>query len=176
MFKKIIVGILVVGLVGVLALGALNRTASMTGSAEVGGQGRGRSGDALTAYTADGNGQGRGGYGQGRGNEIGGQAGVGLAPATEWVTLQGVVAYVDQNALVTTTGEGGQVTVENRPWQFAQEQGFLAQVGDQVTLTGFYEGSDLEVRQITDSTNGKTVLLRDESGRPGWAGRGRRGG
>jgi hypothetical protein len=176
MFKKIIVGVLVVGLVGILALGALNRMASVTGSAEARGQGRGKSGDALTTYTTNGNGQGGGGYGQGRGNGTGDQAGTGLAPVTEWVSLQGVVVSADQNALVVKTDDGGQVTVENRPWLFAQEQGFSVQVGDQVALTGFYEGSDLEVGQITDSTNGKIVLLRDESGRPGWAGRGQRGG
>jgi hypothetical protein len=80
------------------------------------------------------------------------------------------------DGLADETSDGGQVTVENRPWLFAQEQGFSAQVGDQVTLTGFYEGDEFEVGQITDSTNGKAVRLRDESGRPGWAGRGRRGG
>ena len=176
MFKKILAGTLVIGLIGILAAGALNRTASVAGSAEAHGLGRGRSGDAVTAYTADRDAQGGGGYGQGRGNGSGDQTGTDQAQVTEWVTLQGTVVSADQNALVVKTGDGGQVAVENRPWLFAQEQGFSAQVGDQVTLTGFYEDSDWEVGQITDSTNGKTVLLRDESGRPGWAGRGRRGG
>jgi hypothetical protein len=94
--------------------------------------------------------------------------------------------------LVVQTISGEQVTMENRPWWFVQEQGFSAQVGDQVTLVGFYKGDDpstprqarddagsghrLEVGQIDDATNGQTVLMRDENGRPLWAGRGRRGG
>jgi hypothetical protein len=41
-------------------------------------------------------------------------------------------------------------------------------------LVGFYEGDDFEVGQIDNATNGQTVLVRDENGRPLWAGRGRR--
>jgi len=83
---------------------------------------------------------------------------------------------VDADTLVVQTAGGEQVTMENRPWWFAQEQGFSAQVGDQVTLVGFYEGDDFEVGRIDDATNGQKVLVRDENGRPLWAGRGRRGG
>jgi hypothetical protein len=83
---------------------------------------------------------------------------------------------VDADVLVVETVSGEQVTMENRPWWFAQEQGFSAQVGDQVTLIGFYEGDRFEVGQIDDITRGQTVLVRDENGRPLWAGRGRRGG
>jgi hypothetical protein len=83
---------------------------------------------------------------------------------------------VDADMLVVQTSSGEQVTMENRPWWFAQEQGFSAQVGDQVALVGFYENGDFEAGQISDSTNGQTVLVRDESGRPLWAGRGGRGG
>ena len=50
----------------------------------------------------------------------------------------------------------------------------MAQAGDSVSLTGFYEDGDFEVGQIDDQTTGQTVSLRDESGRPLWAGRGRR--
>jgi len=74
---------------------------------------------------------------------------------------------VDQNALVVETGAGEHVVIENRPWLFAQEQSFSAQVGDEVALTGLYEGDQVQVGQITDSTNGKIVLLRDEGGRRG---------
>lgn len=172
MFKKILVATLVLGLIGILAAGALNRTASVSGGSEGRGGGQGRNNNAVTTYATGRNGQGQGGYGQGRGNAIGDQTGAGQAQVTEWLTLQGTVAHVDQNTLVVTSCDGGQVSVENRPWLFAQEQGFSAQVGDQVTLTGFYDGDELEIGQIANSTNGKTVLLRDESGRPGWAGRG----
>ena len=174
MFKKIIVGTVLVGLIGILVAGAINRTNAASGSTEGRGQVRGN-GNTATAYAA-GRGQGGNGWGQGSESATGDQLGTGQAQVTEWVTLQGTIVSVDQNALVAETGAGEQVVIENRPWLFAQEQGFSAQAGDEVTLTGFYEGDAFEVGQITDTTNGKTVSLRDQDGRPGWAGRGRRGG
>ena len=194
MLKKIIIGILFTGLIGILVAGAVIRTMDKTGRvAEAYSQGYGRGNSQAGAYAAGGSGQGRGGYAQG-GNR-GGYSGQGRedAPAInstgqanveEWLTLQGTVMSVNADTLVVQTSSGEQATMENRPWWFAQEQGFLAQVGDQVTLIGFYEGDDLstgsehrlEVGQINDATNGQTVLVRDEDGRPLWAGRGRRGG
>ena len=94
----------------------------------------------------------------------------------KWLTLQGTVVSVDADTLLMQTASGEQVTMENRPWWFAQEQRFSTQVGNQVTLVGFYEKGDFEVGQISDTTNGQTILVRDENGRPLWAGRGRRGG
>jgi hypothetical protein len=191
MFKKILVGTVLVGLIGILVTGAINRTNATSGSAEGRGQGRGNgntamtytagrgqggsNGNTATTYTA-GRGQGGSSWGQRSESATGDQLGVGQAQVTEWLTLEGTVVSVDENALVVETSAGEQVVIENRPWLFAQEQGFLAQAGDEVTLTGFYEGDAFEVGQISDTTNGKTVSLRDQDGRPGWAGRGRRGG
>jgi len=203
MLKKIVLGTLLVGLIGILVAGAVSRTMDKTERvAEASGRGYGRNGAEAGMYAAGGStrlttggstglttgglGQGRGGYAQdsnrggygGRGREDapGDQTGTGQANVEEWLTLQGIVVSVDADALVVQTVNGEQVTMENRPWWFAQEQGFSAQVGDQVTLIGFYEGDDLEVGQIDDITKGQTVLVRDENGRPLWAGRGRRGG
>ena len=64
MFKKIIVGTLILGLVGILVIGALNRTDSKTGNTEV----RGRSNEAITHTTSGGQGQGRSGQGRGQRN------------------------------------------------------------------------------------------------------------
>jgi hypothetical protein len=101
-------------------------------------------------------------------------ASAGQAEVGEWLQFQGIVTRTNPDALVVETAAGEELIVEGRPWRFAQEQGFLAQVGDQVTLTGFYEGSDLEVGRIENVSNGQTVLIRDENGRPLWAGFGRR--
>ena len=171
MFKKIIVGTLILGLVGILVIGAINRTNAKTGNAEARGQGRGRD-NQVTTDTTNG-GQGQGGYpqdtlngrGQGRGNTS-------QAQVVEGLTLQGTVVSVDNTPLLVRTSSGEQVTVENRPWQYALGANFSAQVGDQVTLTGFYQSGVFEVSQINDLTNGKSVVLRDAIGRPGWSGRG----
>lgn len=119
---------------------------------------------------------GAGSNNQGRAAETpGDQSGTGQAQVDAWLQLQGSVVSVDGDALTVRTADGEQIVVENRPWWFAQEQGFSVQVGDQVTLTGFYEGGDFEVGRIDNITLGQTVLIRDENGRPMWAGRGRRG-
>jgi len=154
MLKKIVLGTLFIGLIGVLVAGAVIRTMDRTE----------RVAEAQ-------------GYGYRRSRSNG-------ANVKEWLTVQGTVISVDANTLVVQTDSGEHVTVENRAWWFAQEQGFSAQVGDQVTLVGFYEGNDpstisgqcLEVGRIDDLTNGQTVLVRDENGRPLWAECGRRGG
>jgi hypothetical protein len=197
MLKKIVLGTLFVGLIGVLVAGAavrtLDRTERVVEAQGYGhgndhdqvddcvegesGQGHGYGNGEVSEYGAGGSGQGRGGYGgQGREDAPGDQTGTGQANVEGWLTVQGTVVSVDANALVVQTSSGEQVTVENRVWWFAQEQGFSTQVGDQVTLTGFHEGGEFEVGQIEDATNGQTVLIRDENGRPLWAGRGRRGG
>jgi hypothetical protein len=165
MFKKIIVGALILGLVGILVVGAINRTNAKTGNTEAHGQGRGRNNEAI-AYTTRG-GQGQGGYsqdtlrgrGQGRGDAD--QLGVGQAQVVEGLALQGTVVSVDNTALLVQTSSGEQVTVENRPWQYALGANFSAQIGDQVTLTGFYQSGVFEVSQINNLTNGKSVVLRD---------------
>jgi hypothetical protein len=116
------------------------------------------------------------GYGGEVDNSVPGDGnGTGQAQVDEWVTLQGSVVSVDADALVVQAG-GEQIAVENRPWWFAQEQGFSAQVGDQVELVGFYENGDFEVGQLSNVTSGQVVDIREENGRPQWAGRGRRDG
>lgn len=170
MFKKILVGMLVVGLIGVLVVGAINRTNARTATDEARGQGWGRS-NATTESTTGG--RGRGG-GWGRANATGDP--LAAAQMNESVTLQGTVVSVDENAMIVQTDAGEQVVVENRPWLYAQESQFTAQIGDRVRLSGFYEDDTFEAAQIENLTSGQTVALRDSYGRPGWAGRGRRGG
>ncbi len=174
MFKKILVGTFVVGLIGILVVGALNRTNAQAGD-QVRGQGWGN-GNTVTEHTATGGGQGRGqgGPGWGQQDAAGAQLEAGQALAQE--TVRGTVVSVDQNVLVVKTAAGAQVTVENRPWLFALESAFTAQVGDQVTLSGYDQNGVFEVARIDNASNGKSVVLRDESGRPGWSGRGRRAG
>lgn len=184
MLKKILAGTSLVGLIGILVFGAINRTMAKTEVTQAHGQGRGQStGEAERLVDQEWGGYGRGGTGrnpqwdsdQGRESAPGDQTGTGQAQVEAWLQLQGTVVSVDADALVVETPRGEQVVVQNRPWWFAQEQGFSAQVGDQVTLTGFYEGDEFEVGHIEDATNSQTISIRDASGRPLWAGRGRRG-
>ena len=122
-------------------------------------------------------GQGQGGYvGEGRVDAPGGGTGEGLAEVSEWLSVSGQVTAVDASVLTVQAADGQTLIVEGRPWSFAQEAGFWAEVGDSVTLVGFDENGEFEVGQLTNLTHDVTVQIREDSGRPLWAGRGRRGG
>ncbi|GAB4443667.1 MAG: hypothetical protein Kow00120_13140 [Anaerolineae bacterium] len=191
MFKKALLGVTVVGLSGVLVVGAVNRTAAKA-SQTAAGDDQGRHGQRVDSVegTALTNVE-RGGYwggqdqsagrgqdaGQGGAASIAGNGGgTGQAEVEAWLTLQGAVASVDADALTVALDDGGAMIVEGRAWSFAQAQGFWAQAGDAVALTGFYDGDKFEAGQISNLTSGQSLPLRDDAGRPLWAGRGRRGG
>jgi hypothetical protein len=123
-------------------------------------------------------GQGQGGFGQGgqggTGRE-GAQAdgtGRGQAQVDGWITVQGTVTSVDGVSLSVLTDDGQEIVIEGRAWRFAQELGFNVQSGKAVTLLGFYEDDRFEVGQLGSGTGSQMLPIRDESGRPMWAGRG----
>jgi hypothetical protein len=118
---------------------------------------------------------GRGGFGgQGQAEAPGDGTATGQAQVDELLTLEGTVMSIDADALVVQMTSGEQVVVENRPWWFAQDKGFTALPGDAITLVGFYEGDEFEVGQLENGRSGQVVAIREVSGRPLWAGGGRR--
>ena len=80
---------------------------------------------------------------------------------------------VDENTLAVEAANGEVILMENRAWWFVLDQGFVTEPGDQLRLIGFYEDGDFEVGRIDNLSSGATVLVRDENGRPLWAGGGR---
>jgi len=180
MIKKFVLGALLLGLCGVLVVGAINRTtAKATRSEQVYGQGDSR---RRTETTSDAGKQLRGSLESGGNTRRSTAQDSDCNPISEhvfvpeWEVLQGAVASVDEDALTVKLPSGEQIVVVGRAWSFAQEQGFGPQVGDQVTLAGFFKGEEFEVGRIENLTAGQIVALRDPDGRPEWAGRGRRGG
>lgn len=195
MTKKIIVAVLLVGLIAVLVWGGINRTLAKTESRSeyasgaeehiALGEGSTFSGGGELANNANRNGQGIGaGAGQGGGDgqaareftdqpgyaESGGNP---QAEAAEWITLQGVVESVSEDAVVIVVSTGEVITLDGRAWSFAQEAGFSMQAGEEVSLTGFYEDGEFEIGFVEDQTSGQSIQLREQSGRPAWAGKGR---
>ncbi len=148
MLKKVLLVTLLLIVVAVLAIGAINRTNDKVFDTRGGGRGQG----------------------------LGNQAYVAQSGTVAWSTVEGAVVSVDEIALTVQTTTGDQVWVENRPWLFALEQKFSANVGDQIRIKGFADNGYFTAAQIQNLTNGKTAQLRDETGRPGWSGRGRGGG
>ncbi|MCX6028112.1 MAG: hypothetical protein NT169_02270 [Chloroflexi bacterium] len=152
-----------------------------------GGYGRGQqsstaSSAGQSSVTPDGQAAGqRGGYGRGQQSSAAPDAGQSVAPSvgqtgvSEWTEVSGVVARADEVGLVVQTADGATLEIVNRPWTFALAQKFKAEAGDQVTLTGFYQNGAFEATQISNATTGQNVSIRDQAGRPLWAGGGRRG-
>ncbi len=175
MFKKVIPGMLLLGLIAVLAVGAINRTASKTAQTPNQNQ---RDSHPEAAGEIE-----RSGWGQGNQGRDPAQNRSGQGPSASnretgaaiggWVTLQGLVVSANEDALTVETLAGAAV-VEGHAWSFAQEQGFAVQTHDPVILTGFYDNNAFQVSAIENLRTDRRVMLHDESGRPAWSGRGRR--
>jgi hypothetical protein len=67
------------------------------------------------------------------------------------------------------------MTVHLGPEWYWESEGIALREGDQVEVVGFYEGDVFEATRIDNLTTGLGATLRDETGRPLWAGRGRGG-
>jgi hypothetical protein len=146
-----------------------------------GGKGYGAE-KAVGQDTGRGNGQGNSairGNGQGAGrdgdnSERARGSGEGYAD-TEWLAVSGeVIALVDGELTVETAD--GELVAHLGPEWYWDAEGIALDTGDAVELSGFFEGDDFEVAGVENTTTGESVILRDESGHPMWAGGGRRGG
>ena len=108
----------------------------------------------------------------------GGQGGAGqvqVAPE-DWETLAATVVAVNRNGLTieTATGEVLALTFGNA--RFWQEQAVQFTAGDAVEVKGFWQDGQFQTGQVTNTTTGERLLLRDPNGRPLWGGPGRQGG
>ncbi len=97
------------------------------------------------------------------------------AVVAELVTLSGTVESVsDAGVIVAVAGELP-IEIAGRALSYAIEQGFVFHPGDNLSLTGFYEDQDFEVQALENFTTSQSLALREQNGRPLWAG-GRGGG
>jgi hypothetical protein len=188
MIGKMIVGIVIAVLTGGLVIGAMNRTSSReadssrfsageqrSGSEEELNSGRlggGRNGsqaeDGLTNTP---------GYQEAQGGDRGlsgiDSTGKGVAVGEEgWIQFSGTVTGINPELLQVRLEDGKLLEMSRRAWWFAQDQGFSASIGDQLNLTGFIEGDEFETAELENLTTGFSVAIRDENGKPLWAGKG----
>lgn len=136
-----------------------------------GGQGRGQQ-TTPQGGEQTGRSSGQAGQGGGQGARQGG-SGAADAPLAEEVvaeTLEGTV--VETIELVIDTGEQT-VQIGLGPSFYREEQGFVLEIGEQVQVSGFYEDGEFKAQQVTKLATGESITLRDNYGRPMWAGRGR---
>jgi hypothetical protein len=183
MFRKVALGTLLVGLIGVLVAGAIIHMVNKTENvAEARGLGQGRGSGEQAGYEvqqtgwnpgADTQRSGRGGYVQGSGVIERQYPNSDSAPEAsilyEGVVTRAPAAGVD---LVVRTGDGEEVVVGTGPG-YMETQGFALQAGETVQVSGYWEDDELKASQITRLADGQTIALRDESGHPAWAGSGK---
>ena len=154
MLKQIVIGVLVASVIAIVGVGLVLRFVVPA--------------PVATNVSAT-NSQFRGGGGGGQGPGMGQGA---AASNVQMTTVQGSVVSVDQYAMIVQTSTGEKITVQGRPWIFGLEQKFTAKVGDQIKLNGFYQNGQFEVASMQNLANNLTVQVRDQYGRPSWAGRG----
>ncbi|MEA2007778.1 MAG: hypothetical protein U9O54_01550 [Chloroflexota bacterium] len=172
--KKIILWTLYAGFVGLLIFGAIKRTTTKLGENDGFQNSNTAEGEYVNGQTTEQNGN---GYAQEKNassqlNESTNyeeDTHEGQKTEHDWATLECSVSSITTRDMLVTTTDGQEILVSRRPWRFAQEQGFTAQVGDQLTLDGFYENGEFEIANITNLRNGQIVYLRDEAGHPLWA-------
>ena len=172
MVKKIVLITLFVGLVGVLVAGGINRTIAKTSD---GNETHGQDAGAVESDTGH-NGNGSQDSSGGGGGNQGATNGSGRAAVDAWLEFAGTAVAVDNEALEVELESGEELSVTGRPWRFALENGFAAAPGDALVLTGFYDGDLFEVGAIANQSTGQEIQIRDENGRPLWAGGGQRNG
>jgi hypothetical protein len=202
MLQKIVVGTLVAALSGVLVVGAINWTDAKSEQVaqehEVNSgrlareedrepiqQGQGQQGQGNRAAYAEtdtlesvsrGGGQGRLSEGfSGNWQEDTSRGGEGSAYVDEWLEVVGTVVSMNGEELVLQLQDGQEMVVECKSWTYALELGFTTEIGHELKLYGFYEGEELEIGGFEDLTTQLLTMVREESGRPFWAGGSGRG-
>ena len=202
MLQKIVVGTLVAALSGVLVVGAINRTEAKSEQVaqerEVnsgrlareesqdlwqqsqGQQGQGNRGAYAETETLEsvsrGGGQGRSSEGSsGNWLEDTSRGGEGSASVDEWLEVVGTVVSLSEEELVLQLEDGQEMVIECKSWTYALELGFTTEIGNELKLYGFYEGEEFEVGGFEDLTTQLLTMVREESGRPFWAGGSGRG-
>jgi hypothetical protein len=83
-------------------------------------------------------------------------------------TIVGTVVSTEEELVLQT--DDGEVVVGLGPEWYREAQSYAPAVGDEVEVTGFYEGENFEVVTIENLLTGETLILREPTGRPLWAG------
>jgi hypothetical protein len=137
-----------------------------------GGQGSGRQGDWQENDHAEGYGPGAQGGGRGQGQ----QRYLAQSESREFVTIEGTVIQAPAAGIdMILETDQGTVQIGTGPG-YLDQVGYVITDGEQLTVTGFWEAGEFKVSEITRQSDGASIALRDEFGRPMWSGAVRNGG
>lgn len=137
-------------------------------------------GQTLTLRTDAGQPAWAGGAQNGAQNAAGAQdgthTGVPQAQVTEWVTVEGTITAMLRGQITLQTADGQSITFQTGQPRFFASQGITLQVGDAISVLGFYQDTTFNAGEIVVTATGQRIMLRDPNGRPLWAGGGNGGG
>jgi hypothetical protein len=137
------------------------------GSQGQGGNG-GQGGQGSQGQGGNGGQGGQGGNGQGgQGQGQNGQAQGIQVPADQWEQISGIVAQVEPLTL-TLQVNGKPVVVVLGQVDFWTEQGITFQMGDSLTVDGFWMNGQFQSGIVTFDTTGEQLTIRDGFGRLLW--------
>ena len=90
---------------------------------------------------------------------------------TEWVSFSGEVTAVALPQFTLLADDGQEIPAEVGNISDVEQLGLDLQVGDQVSVVGFWDpNGGFALKSLTLDETGQTFDLRDEYGRPQWAG------
>ncbi len=143
MFKKILTVVGFIGLVAILIMGGILRTRTVTGAT------------GITESTSETN--------------------LAVNPiseivSSELITIEGVVQNQDDESLTILSDTAESILIDGRSFRYLSENSIQINVGDRVSLSGFYGNGTFEVSKITNLTSGGALMLRGADGHPAWAG------
>lgn len=95
------------------------------------------------------------------------------AESDGWVVYEGTLTEL-QPEPVLQTGDGQSIQLGMGPGSYRESLELVLNVGDEVSVIGFYEGSEFKVKDLANRATGQRAVFRDDTGRPMWAGQGRR--
>ncbi|MFC1878886.1 hypothetical protein ACFLZW_03125, partial [Chloroflexota bacterium] len=110
--------------------------------------------------------------GQNRGEGDGEQTQDPQVQVEEWVTVDGTLMAFQGGNMTMSTSDGELVTFQSGQPRFFASQGVTFQVGDEISVVGFYNDAQFTAGEIIQVSSGMRVMLRDPNGRPLWAGPG----
>jgi hypothetical protein len=90
----------------------------------------------------------------------------------EWVTVSGTLMSFQGGNMTLGTPDGSLLSFQTGQPRFLASQGAVFQVGEEISVLGFYENDQFMAGEITQTATGVRVMLRDPNGRPLWAGPG----
>lgn len=90
----------------------------------------------------------------------------------DWVIYTGTLSSIDNGRMTMLLEDGSSLSFRTGQPRFFQSQGVVFSIGEQVEVTGFYNGDTFSAGDIVQVSTGIRVMMLDPNGRPLWAGPG----